>query len=471
MKRAACVVLAWILSCGHGLAQSAQILTKEIHDVATAPTDDNVEAIVQAAIKARLASDGKQAGKPNAEFLAFRRADVQSGGSSGASGTTSAVSNPLLPAIFGIAFEDGALTRTVSGTTITIKVSPAGLVCANGPTAAAVAARDPDSCRTFWNRVGVTASFDTSRGAKSDQLGNLQTIDSEFSELGVRAEVLNRRRPAPYRAFLEKAGIFAELLTDSAIQNAAWLQKVRNQLNALVADPNWLAHSTDRRGERVADTLDALLPEAIVPPGSSAAWLAALRADERSDFNRAVVTAEYSFLRPDLTAEALGADPIIVPAGIRPPNVHTARVIYAQGLGDRNIDFTVNASGSWFDEVRTGMPGHFRDFRTGVQGTFKMRDIVNYGAPSLTFAGLYVFLNQEPLGLGITAFNDAQIKQRGHIFLFQTKVEFPTANNAIRIPLSFSASNRTELIDESDVRGQIGISFNLDALFVQPPPK
>jgi hypothetical protein len=41
----------------------------------------------------------------------------------------------------------------------------------------------------------------------------------------------------------------------------------------------------------------------------------------------------------------------------------------------------------------------------------------------------------------------------------------PTANNAIRIPISFTYSNRTELIKESDVRGQVGISFNLDALF------
>jgi outer membrane lipopolysaccharide assembly protein LptE/RlpB len=51
-------------------------------------------------------------------------------------------------------------------------------------------------------------------------------------------------------------------------------------------------------------------------------------------------------------------------------------------------------------------------------------------------------------------------------FVFQAKLEMPTAKNAMRIPLSFTYSNRTELINESDVRGQIGISFNLDAMFV-----
>ena len=61
---------------------------------------------------------------------------------------------------------------------------------------------------------------------------------------------------------------------------------------------------------------------------------------------------------------------------------------------------------------------------------------------------------------------NAEINKPGHIGVFQSKLEFPTANNAMRIPLSFTYSNRTELINESDVRGQIGISFNLDSLFV-----
>ena len=77
-----------------------------------------------------------------------------------------------------------------------------------------------------------------------------------------------------------------------------------------------------------------------------------------------------------------------------------------------------------------------------------------------------MYLHQEPLGLGLVGFNDAEINKPGHIGVFQSKLEFPTANNAMRIPLSFTYSNRTELINESDVRGQIGISFNLDALFV-----
>src|SRR5262245_34494176 len=111
------------------------------------------------------------------------------------------------------------------------------------------------------------------------------------------------------------------------------------------------------------------------------------------------------------------------------------------------------------------MTDYLRDIRLGVEGKFKLRTIEGYGRPALSFAGLYTFLNQEPLGLGLIAFNQAAIKERGHIGLFQTKFEFPTAKNGMRIPLSLTVSNRTELINESDVRGQIGLSFNLDSLF------
>ena len=112
------------------------------------------------------------------------------------------------------------------------------------------------------------------------------------------------------------------------------------------------------------------------------------------------------------------------------------------------------------------MPNHFRDVRIGLEGKFKLREPrTGYGRPSSAFAGLYTLLNQEPLGLGLTRSTAPTSKTRGHIGVFQAKLEFPTANNSMRIPLSLTVSNRTELIKESEVRGQIGVSFNLDSLF------
>lgn len=39
--------------------------------------------------------------------------------------------------------------------------------------------------------------------------------------------------------------------------------------------------------------------------------------------------------------------------------------------------------------------------------------------------------------------------------------------SGVRIPLSFTTSNRTELIKETEILGNIGITFDLDKLFVK----
>src|SRR4029453_10054606 len=114
-------------------------------------------------------------------------------------------------------------------------------------------------------------------------------------------------------------------------------------------------------------------------------WLRALRADrelQNAVANAPVLTAEYAFERPDLATEPIGD---IVPEGIRPPNLHTVRAIYAQGLTKTNLDFTANASASWFGDVRPGMSGRFRDIKAAVEGTVRLRDLAGYGAPALSF--------------------------------------------------------------------------------------
>ena len=412
-----------------------------------------------------------------ARILVFSRGNLQTGGASGSSGSTSAVVSPLLPAIFGAALENGAITRTLSGTTISLKVNPAKLICASKPgNAAAVALRDGDACQTRWSRLGLVASFDTARDEAAEGLPNLQALNSQFSELAVRFEILNRRDVTldRVRGEAEKWQKRAEELHTGihALDLSEPQELLEEKLTTLLKTDEWTNGTSEERVTLVTAIVRSVVDGAVAPAGPAnalrTAWLEALDAYDRLETaiaNAAVVTADYSFQRPDLTTEAIGE---VVPAGERPPSVHTGRVVFAKGWPDRRLDVTANASVSFFGDKRAGMPGYLRDIRAGVEGKFKLRTLANYGAPTLSFAGLYVFLNQEPLGLGLTAFNQAQIEARGHIGLFQTKLEFPAASNTIRIPLSLTVSNRTELIQESEVRGQVGISFNLDALFAEP---
>jgi hypothetical protein len=202
-----------------------------------------------------------------------------------------------------------------------------------------------------------------------------------------------------------------------------------------------------------------------VAADARAVWRETLEAYDRLEDSIAgalVVTADYNLQRPDLATEDLAGG--IVPKGTRPPDVHVARLVLAKAPLP-NLDLTSNVSVSLFGEKRNGMTSVLRDIRLGIEGRFKLRAMNSYGRPSLSFAGLYTYLHQTPLGLGVTAFNGADITGKGHMGEFQTKLEIPAANNGVRIPLSLTVSNRTELIKESEVRGQIGVSFNLDSLF------
>jgi hypothetical protein len=466
-------------------AQDLAPLRLEISGLAGSSGDDQssyIGDLCDSAIRAKLLNskampdlsgtraDGERSFQ---EILAFRRADVQNGSSGGASGSTSAVLSPLLPAIFGVGFETGSMTRTVSGTTVSIKANPAGLFCVSGNQAAGVALRDDAACSTFWNRIGVTASFDTSRGEKKTELADLQTLDNQLAEFTVRAELLNHRKASgprfhkvfdlPFKEWQDTAQRFADLSAEAAAGalETQLRDDLRARLKMLVQNDGYRSATEAERVRQIEDAVKAALGKIQGEVSNLASrrrlWLDSLRANAklRQDVdNASVLTAEYSLERPNMAK------------GVRAPSLQSLRLIFAKGWGDRKLDLTANAAASFFSETRPGMSGAFRDFRAGAEAKWKLREVNNYGAPTLSFAALYVFLNQEPLGLGLVAFNQAQIRNRGNIGLFQTKLEFPAAKNGIRIPLSFTYSNRTELIQESDVRAQVGISFNLDTLFV-----
>ena len=52
----------------------------------------------------------------------------------------------------------------------------------------------------------------------------------------------------------------------------------------------------------------------------------------------------------------------------------------------------------------------------------------------------------------------------GDIYVVQLKLTVPVKESGIKVPLSITASNRSELIKEKDVRASFGVTFDLDAL-------
>ena len=473
-----------LLGCGALWAQSEATKTAVI-TLARASTPATQTAALPAVWDALLDEIMNPLMDGEAEqFLARRRADIRNGASGGSAGSTSTVLNPLLPAAFGFSFENGSVVRTISGNSMTVSINPAGLICASRVGVAQVALRE-EGCQDFWRRWGASVTFDTSRGKNPPATSStLKPLSDQLAEAAVRFEVINQRKPGSkrFRDGLREWEKQAKAAADRIVLLQVRLLSFHRDLDAKLLS----AVGGFQAGDSEAQKVDALLKvvravkDQIPATDSDVSqllrdaanrWRAVLKADNQVYNNFAhgwVATAEYSLQRPDIATEAIDT---IVLKGTRPPSLHTARLVVARGLLNYNLDFTLNFSSSWFDEKRPGMTSLWRDVQVAGDAKWRLRDIADFGTPTFLMAGLYMYLNQRPLGFDIPQFAGTKINQPGHVGVFQTKLELPTANAAVRIPISFTYSNRTDLIKESDVRGQIGISLNLDSVFADPSKK
>ena len=182
---------------------------------------------------------------------------------------------------------------------------------------------------------------------------------------------------------------------------------------------------------------------------------------------RTSLAVEYSLDRPDVAAADIANG--IVMAGQRPPDLSTMRLIYARNY--QPMVLTANAELSWFNKTLPGMSGAFRDWQISAAATFLLKEIPNFGRTTLTFAGLIGDLHQQPLGFDylVPLVSDPTMTQKidlkGPIRAFNARLEFPTANKSVTIPLSFTYANRTDLNKETDVRGSLGITVRFDSFF------
>jgi hypothetical protein len=131
-------------------------------------------------------------------------------------------------------------------------------------------------------------------------------------------------------------------------------------------------------------------------------------------------------------------------------------------------DASLNLAADFFNQIRPGMSGQFRDFNAGGSISTPLGKVGSAGLVTATVAARYMNLHQKPLGVDVL-FNTTKVNTPGNIGWIQGKLTFPGPSKGIKIPLSFTYSNRTELIDEKDVRVNVGFSFDLDAILQLRP--
>lgn len=419
------------------------------------------------------------------------RTDVQVGSTASSPGTTSLASLGSVPSLLGLAVENGALTQTTSGTSVTLRTNPTGLItaltkqryAASGPDA------DQDAVVKFLRRTSASVTFNTSPGTLSNSIaGSLQQI-SGFS---FRYDIINHRDPRDpvynrkWVGLVTRLANLATKVRDFGTQVRGDIQPETNASAQKAKFHAWQARSQSKvDGADAASAASAVLEIARdfvktfgnEPAVKQAADDAARAVSDflsasdsvRSEIEKSpILTFEYTDTRQGTVATAMtmaaaNASPMMT--GVRPPDLSNFKLILAAGTV-KGATLTGNASVTLFNSIPAGTKtGRLRDFQLSGQVDVPLREISNIGVPTFSASALFLSLQQQPLGMPVLV-NGVMESMKGNIGVGQAKITFPVKKGSgIKIPLSFTYASRTELNKEHDVRGNIGVTFDLDSIF------
>jgi len=408
--------------------------------------------------------------------LEAARVDKQIGSPPTASGGTSLAMKGLAPRIIGLAVERGALTQDVSGTNVTFRASPVGLFKALQG-AGLVDLNDDylrDKVQRLSGRFSLAATFDVSRGTEPGVfIGN----DQQLASWAARYTFVNRRDPAAPEYADQWQGL---LSSDTAPyrESVATLNDALGRWTAYVSWENELVAAIEKTIEApfknnhdfdaglkaftslLTDRLKKL--EALPMPAEATsaldAYVAQLGKVQGSIEKIYAFAGKGPLVTGDwTTTRAVGLPDLFVWTGV-----------FEAGLGrSRKTDFTFNGTVTKYRSMPTGLTHSLKSFELTAQLEHPLGKALP--APTLTFAGRYSYLPNDTIGSTgavAPATPAATVGQapKGHIGFFQAKLTIPVKDSGMKVPISITASNRTELIKEKDVRGSIGVTFDLDTL-------
>jgi hypothetical protein len=396
-------------------------------------------------------------------------------------GTTSLAMKGLAPQILGLAVETGAITREVDGTTLTFRATPAGVIKAlqSQGLIDMYAGNAQSALQRYASRVSVAASFDASKGPSK---GTFAADEHQLTNWSIRVEIVNQRDPASP----QYADLWRGLLRTSDPYRAA-KQAIEEQLSAWTEYKAWeaqlladtarsvetpLAADRDARaaGARFRALLETALPRLEKLRGMPPAGLRALddyvaqlttlqsAIDEVYDFSArgSLLTFDWSTARD----AAL-------------PDLYTATTVWEHALGaSRKTDLTVNGAVNFYRRKPSADVHRLKSVDVTAQLDHPLGEAFLLPKTTLSLAGRWSHIPGDTVssapapdaGPASTSSSIAAPSPKGDIVFVQMKLTVPVKDSGVKVPLSITASNRTELIKEKDVRASFGITFDLDML-------
>jgi hypothetical protein len=466
--RLACTAVAVLATAAAASAQQpqsspalAQIRASEAQDMQedTAPRPSFAKDIDYIALVAREEGLLLRA----LQVYAEERSDKQLGATSSASGTTTLVSKGTVPQILAFALENGAVSRTISGTTVTVRSNVGGAARALAGKGFFQLTPGEDPSLTLLSRLSFSASFDTSRGNDATTL----TADrQQLSQWTGRLQIINQRDPqgssalgrwrarlAPLQTTVSRATLRLSqaLERDSAVQD--WLAATTSAVTTAKTTP-----ANKPPGQQVMDIEAALRArEAIFPPIGQLQPETRLALDEYERSTSAFVKERHEVL----SALASGALVSIEYTNDRPVRAPLTSNIRLVGEVGGTVDLTGNASMTFFDQKPVGVTSSVRDAQFSGQLDVKFGSADSVGAFVFSVAAKYLYQFEN-------SFNDDGFmvpSTKGATAIGQFKLLVPVKGSGVKIPVSVTLANRTELIKESVVRANVGITYDLDPVF------
>lgn len=477
-------------------------------------TDAFVSKVAPKAILLQLSGDLKAKAEQEAQValqtISTSAATTQVGAAPSANGSTNLVTKPTVTDFISLAAESGAFTDTLNGTTMTIQANALGLTkyFANLPVFERWESKYADALQplTFTVTLNVAqsgASAATPTGsANSATPPSIASVllpanNASFSSFAANYAVYRPYNPQD-KKFLDrwKAAVASnQAALDSATKTIAAnikklfpqtiIESVQTQLSAKLSDWHKAGADAERAGNFEAFVsaysiyedafADAVLSSSPDAPKNLLSLQQAIDA-----FHDAVYKVLF-----DARGTPLATISYLYSTPVGKPATHKATVVLSylfQGKSDQKRTFLSGAqlSGNFTASVYATLPagakyGRLRDVQ--FSGEFDKPFGGTLAEPRATWSlagyGQYQY---DPTVLNITQGNlapgtnivlpgNAQVLlgTAGWLGVAQGKVVF-NLRKGLSIPVALKWSNKTNLLKGSDIRGQVGLSYDLAAL-------
>lgn len=424
------------------------------------------------------------------------------GASPGAPGTTSLASQATAPAVIGVGVEYGGIVQQTNGAVATLRANLLGLTrlavgqeqfpycpeidqknckrstrrmrrfssslsiqqassASSTATVLLAGSTEPAVVQLFGNGVRMA-----SWGLRFDLTASNNLDDPKYVRVW-RSAVANLRQDTAATRFTTAVGDLFQKYTQSRPDGSdgIYMEWRANTIMALQGA------ATEAEFKQVlAEQLNALIQHLSQ---ADPLFPAAMAAVDRA-FN------EHAGVRDNLIREAQRHKLALEYTNQHLPNqpfYSNMRLVYSHQPTNSPTHITLNAGFSWYHQIPAGTGiSRFRDFQIAGQLDRRLGMVPNFGYAVLTLGGYFQYMQDDSVviigpgnvvpnsGIVLPGTAATLVGTNGTIGVAQAKVSIPIGST-LKVPLSLTWSNRTELTNEKDIRAQIGMILDFDALF------